>query len=131
MSPRKRRQPGEPDPRTQPRAAKLGLEKVGPNPIETFTTCPACKVRLVWAFDDRFPEKTEIGSLFEADPVEGGEAVLWYAVDRHDVPTEERQWFRILDPKCGYTGPTWTRHTKCRELAPSDVLETGILGGKS
>jgi hypothetical protein len=129
MSPRKRRAAGEPDPRTQPRQAKIGPEKIGANPIETFTTCPGCKTRLVWAFDDRFPSNTDVGSLFEVEPVEGGEAVLWYAVDRHDVPIEERQWFRIIGNE--WKGPRWTRHTKCRPLPPLDTLETGVLGGKS
>lgn len=73
--------------------------------------CPACKTPLVWALDDRFPEQ-KVGSLFNVEPDPAGFAVLYFEVDRHDIPIDGRQWFRI--PATDYDGPKWSRHLYCQ-----------------
>ena len=75
--------------------------------------CLGCGVAVVWAIDDRYTKKEEIGSLFTAEPDIEGEAVLWFAVDRHDIPVDNVQWFRCIDPGIDYAGLRWSRHTTC------------------
>ena len=93
--------------KTQVKEVRLQLTKVG---LLVFgrRECPACHDFMVWSLDDRYDKKSEIGSLFNAEPDPQGFAVLWYEVDRHDVPLNGRQWFRIPEPN--YTGPLWSRH---------------------
>ena len=77
--------------------------------------CRACGAYVVWAHDDRFPEKPEIGELFDFHPVAEGKGkssyVLWHEVTPQGKPSGKQQ-FRLLDPLSDYAGDTWTPHMK-------------------
>ena len=105
---------------------KIGVRAIpsdaagGENPRPRYyASCPcvACQAPLIWALDDRHTAKEEIGSLFDCNPDPQGFAVLWYAVDRHGIPLDDKQWFRVPDASAGYTGPLWSRHV-CSGVKP-------------
>jgi hypothetical protein len=77
--------------------------------------CGICGAYIVWAHDDRFPEKPDIGEFFNFHPLEVGKGkgafVLWYEVTEKGKPTGKQQ-FRLLDPLSDYTGDTWALHLK-------------------
>ena len=95
---------------------KVAFQRVGvPQGKKKADVCPACKTPMVWALDDRYPDQ-KLGSLFNVEPDPDGFAVLYFEVDRHEIPVDGRQWFRI--PPTDYQGPKWSRHLYCKAVQP-------------
>ena len=77
-----------------------------------FTTCLACKAKITWAKDDRFPERN-IGDLInvEPNPDKTGTIVLWYEITAKGKPIGP-QWFREILEHLDYKGDRWSRHAE-------------------
>ena len=84
-------------------------------------TCDACGAKIIWARDDRFPEK-QVGTLVNVVPEKQGTVVLWYEVTKGDKPIGS-QWFRAIEENSDYAGDRWNAHifTCSKQLGVPDV----------
>ena len=85
-----------------------------------FTTCLACKAKITWAKDDRFPERN-IGDLInvEPNPDKTGTIVLWYEITAKGKSIGP-QWFREILEHLGLP-------SEAPEVAPARSQPQGEL----
>lgn len=92
-------------------------------------TCSACGEKVVWARDDRYPEKRDVGALVNVEPnplsTHEGTIVLWYQVTEKGKTVGE-QWFRLIEPTSDYAGDRWSNHYEtCGKIMKVDDAHGG------